>query len=125
MRTSLRVPSGISHSPSARTGPATRALRRARASLYVIEDLQRAEDKGSGERFFRNTSHRTHENLDVEPLDEEQLHVAQYLCAVASAYLILGANAKAACQIEQASDLLEERARVVAARERFKRLELQ
>jgi hypothetical protein len=61
----------------------------------------------------------------VEPLDEEQLHVAQYLCAVAAAYHILGADDKAACQIEQASDVLEERARVVAARERFKRLELQ
>jgi hypothetical protein len=63
--------------------------------------------------------------LDVEPLDEELLHVARSLCAVAAAYLILDAADKAACQLEQASDLLEERARVVARRERFKRLELQ
>jgi hypothetical protein len=61
----------------------------------------------------------------VEPLDEELLHVARDLCAIAAVYLILGAPDEAACQLEQAADLLEERARLAALRRIRRAVELQ
>jgi hypothetical protein len=60
-----------------------------------------------------------------DDLDEELLHVAQSLCAVAATFLVLGAPNKAACQLEQACHLLEERARLARRRQRVGRLELQ
>jgi hypothetical protein len=104
--------------PCAPTARASPPLRDCRSPLG-------SRRKGWDRVFFRNTSPPSHENLDVEPLDEELMNVARYLCAVAAGYLLLDAADKAACQLEQASDLLEERARVVARRETFKRLELQ
>ena len=52
----------------------------------------------------------------MEPLDEELLHVVRSLCEVAAAYLLLGAVSRAACHLEQASDLLAERAKYLAVR---------
>jgi len=50
----------------------------------------------------------------VEPLDEELLHVVRSLCDVAAAFLLLGAVDRAAYHLEQASDLLAERAKHLA-----------
>lgn len=61
----------------------------------------------------------------METLDDELFGVARSLCAVAAAYLLLGAGDKAACQLEHASNLLEERARIVSQRETLKPAELQ
>lgn len=54
----------------------------------------------------------TSDKEDVDSLDEELLHVAETLCGLAAAFLLVGQVDKAACHLEQASDLLEERARV-------------
>jgi hypothetical protein len=66
--------------------------------------------------FSGNGRPRGHEKEDVEPLDQELLAVAESLCEVAAAFLILGAVDRAACHLEQASDLLAERAVHLAVR---------
>lgn len=63
--------------------------------------------------------------MDTVDLDEELLYVARDLCLVAAAMFLLAAPDKAALQLEQAGDLLEERARIVSAGRARKDAELQ
>jgi hypothetical protein len=60
----------------------------------------------------------------VDRLDDELLAVSRTLCGVAAALMVLGQADRAACHLDQAGDLLEERARV-AARARLQMAELQ
>jgi hypothetical protein len=50
----------------------------------------------------------------VEPLDRELLHVTRALCAVAAGWFLMGLPHRGECLLEQAAELLAERARVVA-----------
>jgi hypothetical protein len=50
----------------------------------------------------------------MEALESELFHVARSLCEVAAAWHYLGSTEKFECLIEQASDLLTERARRLA-----------
>lgn len=77
--------------------------------------------------FRRNAGRHSYENLSVEPvdLDEELFAVARDLCAVAAVLFARGSAEKAAHQLEQAWQLLEERARIVARREARRPAELQ
>ena len=53
----------------------------------------------------------------TEALDSELLDVARSLCDVAATCYLLGSVDKAACLLEQAADLLTERARQLTRRQ--------
>jgi hypothetical protein len=78
---------------------------------------------GGGACFFERPPHSSGnrerlrvEKIDVDPLAEELLQVAQSLCSVAALRGLSGAVDDAACLVEQASDLLVERSKRLSRR---------